>query len=52
MTLKPFLTIALLGFVGVGILLVTNHPGFAIKVTNYLFLFLLAGIIYEKIIKN
>lgn len=49
MILKPFLIVTLLGFVGVGILLLTNHPGFAIKVTNYLFFVLFAVIVYEKV---
>jgi len=51
MILKSLLTISLLGFLGVGVLLLTNHPGFAIKVTNYLFFILFAGIVYEKIYK-
>lgn len=51
MIIKPLLAISLLGFLGVGGLLLTNHLGFAIKVTNYLFFLLLVGIIYEKVTK-
>lgn len=51
MIIKSLLKISLLGFLGVGGLLLTNHPGFAIKVTNYLFFLLLVGITYEKVTK-
>lgn len=51
MIIKSLLAISLLGFLVVGGLLLTNHPGFAIKITNYLFFLLLVGIIYEKVTK-
>jgi hypothetical protein len=41
--------IALLGFVAVGAVLFTNHWGMAIRVTNYLYFFLLGLVIYEKV---
>jgi len=46
------LSISLIGFLFVGLLLLTGHPGIAIKITNYLFFVLLAIIIYEKIFKK
>lgn len=52
MILKLFLIVALLGFVGIGILLFTNHPGFAIKICNYLFFVILITLFYEKFIKK
>jgi len=39
----------LLGFVPVGLLLLTNHWGMAIRITNYLFIILLFSVIYETI---
>lgn len=39
---------ALFGFVAIGALLLTNHWGMAIKVTNYLYFLLLGLVIYEK----
>ncbi|MEK7169188.1 MAG: hypothetical protein AAB778_04200 [Patescibacteria group bacterium] len=52
MIIRLLLTIFLLGFLGVGGLLLTNHPGFAIKVTNYLFSIILIDVIYEKFIEK
>ena len=40
---------ALFGLIGVGILLLTNHWGIAIKITNYMFFVLLLGVVYEII---
>ncbi len=44
---------SLVGFLAVGLLLATNHWGFAIKVTNYIFYLLLLSVFwglttYEK----
>lgn len=52
MIIRLLLTTSLLGFLGVGGLLLTNHPGFAIKITNYLFFILFVGIIYERFFKK
>lgn len=46
---KLLLTISILGFFGVGLLLFTNHPGFAIKTSNYLFFILIAGVIASEV---
>lgn len=45
MIIKLLITISLVGFLGVGVLLLTNHPGFAIKISNYLFFILSLGIV-------
>jgi hypothetical protein len=45
MIFKLLITISLSGFLGVGVLLLINHPGFAIKITNYLFFVLCLGIV-------
>lgn len=52
MFIKLLFVFFLFGFVAVGILLLTNHPGFAIKLCNYLFFILLAGLLYEKFYKK
>ncbi|MFC1625516.1 hypothetical protein ACFL1Q_00540 [Patescibacteria group bacterium] len=49
---KVLISVSLLGLVVVGVLLLTNHPGFAIKITNYIFLLLLIGVTYETIFKK
>ncbi len=41
--------IALFGFVAIGALLLANHWGMAIKITNYLFFILLFSVVYEII---
>jgi len=41
---KFLVAISLLGLLGVGALLLLGHPGFAIKITNYLFFLLAAGV--------
>lgn len=46
---KIILTVGLVGFLGIGILLFTNHWGFAIKITAYLYFILSVGVIYEII---
>lgn len=52
MFIKLLFVFFLFGFIAVGILLLTNHPGFAIKITNYLFFILFVGIIYERFFKK
>lgn len=42
---KVLIAVSLLGFLGVGALLLLGHPGFAIKITNYLFFLLAAGVV-------
>lgn len=49
MAFKLLLTISLIGFLGIGGLLLTNHPGFAIKISNYLFFVLCLGIVLSYI---
>jgi hypothetical protein len=46
---KIILAVGLTGFLGIGMLLFTNHWGLAIKITNYLYFLLLVGVGYEKI---
>lgn len=46
------LIIPFIGFLLVGLMLLTGHPGFAIKICNYLFFIILVGVIYEKFIKK
>lgn len=46
---RVILTISLLGFIVVGFLLFTEHGGFAIKISNYLFFVLCLGIVLSYI---
>ncbi len=41
------LLFSLAGFLVVGFLLATNHPGFAIKITNYLYVLLLVSVLWQ-----
>jgi hypothetical protein len=41
------LTVVVCGFILLGILLFTGHAGFAIKITNYLFVLLCFGQVYR-----
>lgn len=43
------LLLATFGLLGVGVLLLTNHWGVAIKVIDYLFFIFLFGVVYEII---
>ncbi|EKD94492.1 MAG: hypothetical protein ACD_26C00034G0027 [uncultured bacterium] len=52
LSIKLLVTMSLFGFLCVGGLLLTNHPGFAIRIINYLFFIILIGVIYEKFIKK
>lgn len=46
---KLLIKISILGFLTIGILLLTSHPGYAIKITNFIFILLLGGmLLYEK----
>lgn len=49
---KILIALGLAGFLGVGILLLLGHPGFAIKITNYIFFVLLVGVAYEAILEK
>lgn len=40
------------GLLIIGVLLLTGHPGLAIKITNYLFFVMFIIIIYEKNFKK
>jgi len=51
MIFKLSIAVSIIGFLIVGLLLYTNHAGFAIKIVNYLFLVLFTILIYEKIYK-
>ena len=42
---KTIVIVSLAGFLGAGALLLFGHPGFAIKITNYLFFLLTAGVV-------
>lgn len=44
---KFLIFFGLMGFVAVGVLLFTNHPGFAIKITNYIYYTLFIGVVFE-----
>lgn len=46
---KGALLLCLFGFLLVGMFLITNHWGFAIKIANYLYFILLAEICHEII---
>lgn len=48
---KILIAVSLFSFLAVGGLLFSGHGGFAIKITNYIFWVLLAGILYEIIKK-
>lgn len=49
---KILIGLSFFGFLIIGFLLLTNHPGVAMKIINYIFFLLLAIITYEKIIKE
>lgn len=44
---KGLIAVSLLGFLGVGVLLLLGHPGFAIKITNYIYYTLFIGVVFE-----
>lgn len=44
---KLGIIITVAGFVVVGILLATDHPGFAIKITSYIYLLLLVTVLLK-----
>lgn len=43
---KLAISISLIGFVFIGFLLLTGHPGFAQKVALYTFMLIFLGVIY------
>lgn len=45
---KTLLIISLVGFVIIGVLLLTNHWGFAIRITSYIYLVLVIAIYAQK----
>ena len=46
---RVFILLALLGFIGIGFLLLTNHSGAALKVANYVYFLILIGVVGEFI---
>lgn len=44
--------LGLIGLIVIALLLFTNHAGFALRVSGYVYSLLLAGVIYEIIFFN